>query len=208
MQVGQFDRSERAMTFAEMALQMHVTAAYGSDGFAYFPGCYPLDWAERKGFTFAQNGGSSMLDLYGKKNVYCDWIGQLNQFFRQIEDDILRSNHLGVETFGTYKNGFLKENVIDLPDSECIYCGELPEMLRYQSGLTVKADNQVLVSTFEREGKRRYYIVNLSTIYETEVTLQIPNQDYQVTALDGTVTEWENMHLRLGAGSGAYIIEK
>ena len=208
MQVGQWDGSGREMTFGEMALQMHVTAAYGSEGFAYFPGCYPLDFAGGENQAKAKAGGSALIDLAGNPTVYCDWLCELNRFFGNIEEDILSCRHLGVESFGTYQNGFAEEEIKALPDNECIFRGEIPELLRYESKIGVEADNEVLISVFERDGKKRYYVVNLSTVYANQVRLALPEHIYEVVTQTDTAIENGLLDIKLAAGSAAYIIEK
>lgn len=208
MQVGHWvDCKTRSMSFAEMTLQMHVTAAYGSEGFAYFPGCFPLDWANLDARKNAARGGSSLIDLDGNKTKFCEWLMEINTYFREIEDDILSSEHLGVETYGVYKNGFSEEEISTLRDNECIYRGNLPDMLRYQSGLKIENNNQVLVATFVREEKKRYYIVNLSTVYENPITVHLGSNKFRMTGLNQKYMVAGDVQLALDAGAGIYLQE-
>ena len=208
MQVGQWFGKDRQMRFAEMALQMHVTAAYGSEGFAYFPGCFPLDYTGQECYAFAENGGSALIDMQGKKTIFYEWVKKLNGFFKQIEDDILSSEHKGVRAYGTYKNGFTQEEISDLTDSECIFCGELPKTLQIEMDVQIDCDNEVMVSEFERNGEKRYYLVNLSTAYDCKVEMTLPGKQYQIYGLE-TVKVFENqVTLQIPAGEGVYIIEQ
>lgn len=209
MQVGEWNNSGRDMTFAEMALQMHVTAAYGSEGFAYFPGCYPIDFAENRGGSAERGeGGAAFIDINGNRTIYCEWVQKLNQFFQNIEEDILSSEFLGVTSYGEYYNDFTHTEIEKLPDSECIFCGTLPDILHKESGIQVQSNNQVLVSAFQREDKRRYYFVNLSTVYENEVEVRLPEGKYRIYDKEGYHSSNARVDFKLDAGCGVYIVEE
>lgn len=210
MQVGQWFNASRPMTFAEMALQMHVTAAYGSDGFAYFPGVFPLDFAgsDSEGFRYAEKGGSSLIDINGKPTIYCEWIRRLNRFFGRIEEDILSSELLGVTSYGIYQNGFTEEEIKNLPDNECIFRGKLPEMLQYKGDLKITCENEVMVSTFIRNGKKRYYLINLSTTMENQIMLQLSEECYEMFTMEDQKLITDQYTFRLNPGCGAYIKER
>ena len=208
MQVGQWDGGNRLMRFSEMALQMHVTAAYGSEGFAYFPGCFPLDYAGIESYASGENGGSSLIDINGNKTVFCDWLKELNSFFTGIEEDILSSTHLGVTAYGLYRNGFTEEAIKNLPDNECIFRGEVPKELQYESGIMIDSDNEVLVSVFERAGKKRYYLVNLSTVCDCKLAVVLPKGQYRMYSLEGERTISNEVGLEISSGQGVYILEE
>lgn len=208
MQVGQWFGGDRPMRFSEMALQMHVTAAYGSEGFAYFPGCFPLDWAGIESYASAERGGSSLIDIDGNKTIFCDWLKELNGFFAQIEEDILYSSHLGVKTYGSYHNGFTEEEIRNLPDNECIFRGEIPKELQYESELAIESDNEVLVSVFEREGKKRYYFVNLSTVYDSKIAFALQKGPYRMYTAKGQKSISNKASIEMPAGQGVYIVEE
>lgn len=208
MQVGQWDGSDREMKFSEMALQMHVTAAYGSEGFAYFPGCFPLDYAGIESYASAENGGSSLIDINGNKTIFCDWLKELNGFFTQIEEDILSSTHLGVTAYGSYRNGFTEEEIKNLPDNECIFRGRIPKELQYEGELALESDNEVLASVFERDGKKRYYFVNLSTVYGSPISFILPEGRYGMYMAGGKKSISNIASIEIPAGQGIYIIEE
>lgn len=207
MQVGNWSDDKREMTFAEMALQMHVTAAYGSEGFAYFPGCFPLDYTGDSFCKRTRGSLGALIDIDGNPTIYCDYLGRLNQFFGKIEDDILNSKLLGVRAYGTYDNGFAEEEIKGLPDNECIFRGELAKCLQYDGELPIKSSNAVLVSVFERAGKKRYYLVNLSTIYRNHVEVELPAGQYELIGLEGKRDTSHDTELLLAAGCGVYIKE-
>lgn len=208
MQVGQWDGSDREMKFSEMALQMHVTAAYGSEGFAYFPGCFPLDFAGIESYASAEKGGSSLVDIQGNKTIFCEWLKELNVFFGRIEEDILSSSHLGVAAYGSYRNGFMENEIKHLQDNECIFRGELPTALQYESGIMIESDNEVLVSVFERAGKKRYYLVNLSTVCDCKLAVVLPKGQYRMYSLEGEKAISNEMGLEISSGHGVYILEE
>ncbi len=206
MQVGQWARCRRKMSFGEMALQVNVTVAYGAEGFGWFPGVFPLDWRNDPNAAEGAAGGAAFIDLCGRPTRYAQWAAVLQRFLESIADDILRSELLGVASYGTYDNGFDLQEVRSLPDAECIYCGELPDILRYtDERIGADCGNQLLLASFERDGKRRYYAVNLSSVYDNPITLRLPAGTYSVCSLDGETTCTDTLTALLPPGCALYI---
>jgi len=206
MQVGQWCGT-RSLTKGEMALQMNVTAAYGADGFAFFPGVFPLDWMENCNEAAFGSGACGFIDRQGALTKYVNWVKELDGFFTEIEDDILASRFLGTWAYGNYNNGFDAEKIKDVPDSECIFIGELPEDFRFcDKNIKVKCSNAVMLSVFEREGKRRYYAVNLSSVYSNKVEIELPECEYKVYGGDRVCAKDGKIAQTLGAGYGIYMV--
>lgn len=203
MQAGTWEENvPRKMTQAETALQMHVTAAYGNDGFAYFPACFPLDWS---GNT-TERQDAAFIDIDGKTTKNWQWVKELNGFFSRIQEDVLDAEFLGVSEYGVYDNGFTEAEIADLPDNECIFRGVLPDMCRYREGsVSVTASNGLMLSVFEREAKRRYYLVNLSTVYSNTVCVNLPDGEYIVERLNETINIKDNLNITLAPGEGVYV---
>ena len=204
--------AKRPLKFSEAALQMHVTVAYGGDGFNYFPGCYPVDWIPEHNpgdcFRDGENGKAGLIDIHGKTTFFYDWTKILCSFFKEIENDILSSTLLGLAAYGVYDNGF-DESLESAPDNECIFKGNVPISLPYvENGLSIESSNQVMVSTFENNGKKRYYLVNTSTVYDNELDIRFPEKEYEVYSLDGKMEISDRLTLSLGAGCGTYIVKK
>ncbi len=208
MQVGNWENhSFRKLTFGEMALQMNVTMAYGGSGFGWFPAVFPIDFADLdKRLT---HGGCGFVDLAGKPTKYVDMAKQINQFYQPFLNDLLDSECLGVTAYGEYDNGFDKETAAKLPDSEAIFMGELPPMEQYRDErIAADCSNEIMVGTFEREGKRRYFVVNLSSVYGNEIHLRLPEGKYVVYEMENQTETDENVSLVLAMGCAAYIQEK
>lgn len=204
MQVGTWEQNvPRKMTEAEMALQMHVTAAYGNEGFAYFPACFPLDWVG----NVTQRQGAALVDIDGKPTEVWKWTKRLNTFFRTIEEDILNSDFLGTSEYGVYKNGFQEDDIRALPDQECIFRGKLPDLCRYKEKIEVYTTNCLMVSVFQRKNKKRYYLVNLSTVYGNEVSMILPHGKYEVFGVEMQFVTDEKIELTLNPGYGVYVKE-
>ena len=204
--------AKRPLKFSEAALQMNVAVAYGADGFSYFPGCYPVDWVPEHNpgecFLGSENGKTALIDIHGRTTQFYDWTKILNTFFKAIENDILSSELLGIASYGEYNNGY-DETIKTLPDNECIYQGNLPISLPYtEKELKVEGDNQLMVSTFEKDGKKRYYIVNLSTVFDSKVNVLLPENEYEIYSLDGKREIKNSFSFSLGAGCGIYIVKK
>ena len=204
--------AKRAIKFSEAALQMHVTAAYGADGFNYFPGCFPVDWIPEHNpgecYRDAEKGKTSLIDIFGKTTFFYEWTKTLNTFFKAIENDILNATLLGIAAYGKYDNGF-DEALENLPDNECIYKGELPISLPYKDEkLQVNCSNQLMISTFENDGKKRYYIVNTSTAFDNKIDVSFPEMEYEIYLHEGKVDIVNKLSLTLGAGCGLYVVKK
>lgn len=208
MQAGQWmtGTPRKHMTKGEAALQAHVTAAYGNDGFAYFPGCFPIDYTFNPDMKYSEEGAGGLIDMYGNKAEVYDWVKELNEFFALIEDDILLSELKGVTSYGEYYNGFTKDEIKDLPDSECIFTGELPKYFNYtDKGVNVGCENEVMMSVFEKDGKPRYYIVNLASAYKNKVKITLPAGAYEIIRKNEKYVSNENIELVLDEGEGIYI---
>ena len=208
MQAGQWGTgiNRKHMSQGEVALQMHVTAAYGNEGFAWFPGCYPIDYTFDPAQKYAMEGACGLIDIYGRKGEIYGYVKELNTFFAAIADDILRSECKGAYGYGVYDNGFSEEEIKNLPDNECIFRGNLPEFYRYKDeSISVKSSNGTMVSTFEKDGKPRWYAVNLSTVYKNTVELRLPEGEYEIFRKNEKINTNEKITLTLDEGEGIYI---
>ena len=204
--------AQRPLRFSEAALQMNVTVAYGADGFNYFPGCFPVDWIPEhhpgECFLGSENGKTGLIDIYGKTTQFYEWTKILNSFFKAIESDILSAELLGVAAYGEYDNGY-DEKIETLPDNECIYKGNLPISLPYtEKGLEVISSNQLMISTFENNSKKRYYIVNLSTVYDNQIDISFPEKEYEIVSIESKTEIINTLKCSLGAGCGIYVIKR
>lgn len=211
MQAGQWagGTNRKHMTKGEIALQAHVTAAYGHEGFAYFPGCYPIDYTFDKSQEYSVNGAGGLIDIYGKKAEVYEEVKKLNAYFAEIADDILSSEFKGVWAYGEYYNGFTEDEIKNLPDNECIFRGELPTTCRYKDeSVAVKSSNEVMVSAFERDGKKRYYLINISTTEKNETTAAFGKGEYVAVTDKGKIDFENKITINLGEGQGIYIIRK
>ena len=65
-----------------------------------------------------------------------------------------------------------------------------------------------MVSTFERDGKKRYYVVNLSTVHDNKVAMELPDGEYELITKEGRETVSNQISLTLDAGCGIYMLEK
>ena len=211
MQAGQWATGTKRtkMTEGETALQAHVTVAYGHEGFAYFPGCYPIDYAKGKPYDPSGKGGAGLIDINGNKADVYERVRELNGFFSEIADDILSSEFKGVWSYGKYYNGFTENEIKNLPDNECIFRGELPEMCKMKDEtVSVKSTNEVMVSTFERNGKKRYYLVNLSTTEKNEVEAKFESGEYVAVTEKGKIAFKDAINITFNEGQGVYVIRK
>lgn len=210
MQAGQWGTgtNRKHMLQGEVALQMHVTAAYGNEGFAWFPGCYPIDYTFDSAQKYSMEGAGGLIDIYGRQSEIYPYVKELNKFFTAIADDILACECKGACEYGKYDNGFTEKEIESLPDNECIFRGKLPDFYRYKDErVSVIASNGIMLSTFEKEGKLRRYVVNLSTIYKNDMNLVLPRGEYELYRKDKRIETNEIITLTLDEGEGIYIKE-
>ncbi len=155
---------------------------------------------------YSEEGAGGLIDMNGNKAEVYDWVKEINEFFALIQDDILSSDLKGVTSYGEYYNGFTKDEIKDLPDSECIFTGELPKAFNYtDDDVKVECENEIMLSVFERNGKPRYYVVNLSSAYKNKVKITLPAGEYEIVRKTAESKIDENIELVLDEGEGVYI---
>ena len=205
-----FANSPRDMLESEFYLSMHLCALYGIDGFGYFPGFYPVDFVACEGYRNSDNGNAGLIDINGKPTKFYHYLKKANEYFARIEEDILSAKFLGVKSYGEYYNGFTKEDIKDIQDKEVIYFGELPKFYQMaeQSIQVLDTTNNMAVSEFEKDGKKRFYLVNMSTLYQNQVKITLPKGAFTIERISGTEENIKKtILLQLEAGEGIYIIE-
>ena len=204
-----FAGSPRNMLEAEFYLSMHLCALYGIDGFGYFPGFYPVDFVACVGYVNSDNGDAGLIDINGNPTKFYHYLKRVNSYFARIEEDILSSQFLGVKSYGEYYNGFTREDIKDLQDNEVIYFGELPKFyqMEKQSISILETTNNLAVSEFVKDGKKRFYLVNMSTLYTNEIKINLPGGNFVVERMDASAQLETTSSLLLEAGEGVYIVE-
>ena len=151
---------------------------------------------------------AGLLDMNGNKAEVYDWVKEVNEFFALIQDDILSSELKGVTSYGEYHNGFTEDEIKDLPDNECIFRGVLPNELRFvDDGVKVVSENEIMLSVFVRGEKRRYYAVNLSSVFKNKVKMTFPAGEYEVIRNTTRSLSDGMVELTLNEGEGIYIKE-
>lgn len=199
VQVGNWDGNGRKVGRAEMALQMGIAAAYGFDGFVFFPGCFPNDWLGTAEIC-AKDGQTALLDVGGEPTAYYGYARELNAVFQSYAPFLAGKKHKGVQTAGVFCGGFSERDVEDLPDSECIYRGGLPEneFAPCDGGLPeIDCSSQLFIGVFEDEGgKKTYLFVNNSIVAETSVCIR---HLQRFTCVYGGKTEKGKLSFRINA---------
>lgn len=176
IQVGDWDFSFRDIGAPEMALHMSVAAAYGLDGFVFFPGCFPRDWLFDPTLRKGKDGRTGLLDIEGKPTRHYAVAKRLVSHFQVCAATLLRANWLGVCTVGKFDGGFGEVDLSALPDNECIYRGGLTdtELYAYEGVLPkIETESQLFIGVFEREsGEKVYLIVNNSLVRKTSFAIK------------------------------------
>lgn len=190
IQVGDWDISFRKIERAETALHMNITAAYQIDGFVFFPGVFPNDWIEDPQFTDSKNGGTGLIDVYGKPTEHYSYIARLIEHLQACAPTLLNAKWHGVCTVGEFDGGFGDVNFDQVDWSECIYKGGMTELEAHEyKGMLpdVKAKSQLFIGVFENEAEYIYWITNNSIV--TDTSFEIANLgDWRLT-VDGKVLE-------------------
>lgn len=210
LQAGQWcpNTERKHLSEGEMLLQTNVTIGYGHQGYAYFPGCFPIDFIFDSEMDYAKNGAASLIDINGNAGEVYAFVKKEQEFVSLIEADILSSEFLGVASYGSYSNGFKEEEIVDLPDNECIFRGELPDFVLFKDqGLKVNSQNEVMVSTFLKDKKKRYFLTNLSSVYSNEVSIELEKGDYTLVQGKEKSHFSNKTSLLLGPGEAAYLMQ-
>ncbi len=180
VQTGAWDGGVRKVTKAEMALQMNVAAAYGHEGFVFFPGCFPNDFLYEPSTDAAKNGDCGLLDANCNPTVYAEMAKPLLEKLQKCAPVLLQSQFLGVYAVGQFHGGFIPEEISSLPDADCIFSGTLPDFAIYGGERPeIETDSQLLVGVFrQKSGKPAYFLVNNSLLTAAEVRIDLPGCRY------------------------------
>ncbi len=63
-----------------------------------------------------------------------------------------------------------------------------------------------MISSFVREGKKRYFITNLSSVFPNEVNIQLKKGEYLVIQGNEKNRFDGKIHLSLNPGEAAYLV--
>lgn len=209
--VGQwFENAPKTLLPSEFSLSMHILALYGCDGFAYFPGLYPVDFVTYTKLLNSDNGQAGLLDINGKPTIFYHELKKLNEYFSLIEDDLLNSELISVKSYGEYYNGFTKEDVKDVKDNEVIFFGEEPPFYNVdkQNIKVKKTTNNIFISEFKKDNKAKFYLVNMSTLFSNDIEIELPKGNYQLLGVNRSISFNEELKITLQPGEGIYIIDK
>ncbi len=208
LQAGQWSDSKnrKHLSKGEMLLQTNVTIGYGHQGYAYFPGCFPIDFLFDPVAKEARNGAAGLIDINGLRGEIYPWVKEEAAFVSLIEEELLSSEFLGVWGYGKYDNGFSAPYIDSLPDNECIFRGELPMMARYKSpGIDVKSSNEVMVSSFKKGSHTNFFITNLTSLFPNDLEIRLPEKGYVLIHGDNQKSIEQKLQLRLEPGEAIYL---
>ena len=84
----------------------------------------------------------------------------------------------------------------------------MPNELRFvDDGVKVVSENEIMLSVFVRGEKRRYYAVNLSSVFKNKVKMTFPAGEYEVIRNTTESLSDGMVELTLNEGEGIYIKE-
>lgn len=208
LQAGQWfeNKSRLHMSKGEMLLQTNVTIGYGHEGFAYFPGCFPIDYILDGSVKESRYGRAGLIDINGSKSEIYGFVKEENDFLSLIESDLLSSKFIGVTSVGKYDNGYKEEEISKLPDNECIFRGDLGNFVRYDNpSIKVNSTNEVMISTFIKDGMESYFITNLSSVYSNNVEIDLGGFAYELIKKKETKQVRKLVSVLLGPGEALYL---
>jgi len=208
IQVGDWDNSFREIGRAETALHLNVTAAYGLDGFIFFPGVFPNDWLNSPHFSAAKNGDTGLLDVYGKPTKHYGYVKELISHLQMYAPILRNAEWLGVCTVGEFDGGFDGVDISKELDSECIYQGGLTESEThaYTGELPqIQTQSQLFIGVFKDEnGEKIYLIVNNTLVRKTSFEVHGLNE-WQCIANGEMLQGNGNLKFCLNAGESVLL---
>lgn len=211
LQAGQWSscKNRRHLKKGEMFLQTNITIGYGHEGYSYFPGCYPIDFIFDKNIEYAKKGPAGLIDINGKKGEIYKWVKKQNEFISLIEEDIIKSDFLGVSSCGKYNNGFKIKDIKDLPDNECIFIGKLPDFVKYRSkNIKIQSSNEIMISSFKENKKHKYFITNLSSVFKNDLLIYFKKNKFRLIKGNKIKKAKNAFKIKLDPGEAIYLIEE
>lgn len=169
---GLWDAHAKVTTFAEVQLSVSLAMALGAKGIQLYTGCFPNDCLPKR----AERSG--VIDEYGNTTNQYDFYKCAFRQLKAVQKYIVSSNFTGVITEGTYYDRTPDVEGLKALDVTDIYKGKFPiygnheKTTPYKDIAKVTADYQVLVSCFEKDGKRAYMVVNTSPVVSTTATIE------------------------------------
>ena len=173
---GLWDDHAKVTTFAEVQLSVSIAMALGAKGIQLYTGCFPNDCLPKR----AERSG--VIDEYGNTTNQYDFYKYAIRQLKAVQKYIVSSNFTGVITAGTYYDRTPDVEELKKLDVTDIYKGKFPiygnkeKIVPYKDIAKVTADYQVLVSCFEKDGKRAYLVVNTSPVVATTATIELDKE--------------------------------
>ncbi len=186
-QVGYFNVAQN-LTYAQTAIQVSTSLAYGAKGVQWFNYWHPLE--------FSASFTSGLVDHFGVKTIYYPMVQKINQHIAAVDDVLMQCKNVGVIQIGS------SYDTIPAADKLGVY-GHLSS--------TSGSQGDALIGCFEyrNTGKSVYYIASNSFTADAAVNLSF-NGSYNVTTVKGTTTmEYANRNsitINVPAGDGVLVV--
>lgn len=210
--VGSWFNDKRELKECEFDLVMHASLLYGCTGFGFFPGFYPVDFEiDNTGrYKNERNGRCGFFDINGNPSHFYSYLLNINKYFDNIENDYLNSQFVGIKGYGKYYNGLTKEEALAIPAGEGIYLGNLPKgyQMDNQHLNVISSTNNVLISEFKRNNKKRFYIVNMASIFKNKINIELDNKEYILYRKSYSKKIKGKLNITLDEGEGIYLKQK
>lgn len=183
----------RVVNFAEVQLSISLALAFGAKGLQVFPGCYSK-WLLPHDKEFNDESYYQVNALIDKFGNTTEFFGYFKYGFSQVKaiQEYISDAELVCQVVSGKFNGMLpSEDVLQtIKDNDTIFRGELPkeyniERPSYKELIGVDATSQVIVSCFEGENGREFFIVNNSIVSAVTFTLTF-DKEYEIEYIRNT----------------------
>ena len=180
-------------TEGEFNWNVNTSLAFGAQGIQYFPLIQPDYFA----FISTEDGdfeASGIVGALGNKTLWYGYAQNINKHIRVIDEVLMNSVHKGLIVSG-------EKTKEDVSLTSCVI-----ESGRFQELVSVSGD--AMVGCFNYNGKTALYVVNYSTEYAQNITLNFNDAcNIKITQnAEDSYVNAETLTLDMAAGEGAMLV--
>lgn len=178
---------------AQFNWNINVSLANGIQGFQYFPLIQPYhySYAVEDGYDFERNG---ILGAMGNKTQWYNYAQNISKQVRAIDEVLMNAVNKGVIVSG------------EQAKKDYRLAGRQIKSGKFQQLIGV--DGDAMIGCFNYNGKAAYYVVNYSTEYAQNITLQFDGTQ-NIRMIQNAETSYvkaKNLKLDMAAGEGVLLV--
>ncbi len=213
LQCGGYWEGQRGMrvpTLYEVELSVNSALAFGAKGLQLFPYCYPNCWIGN------EDAIAGLINEYGGRTFLYGYFKRALKQVSACGRYLMNSRPESMLVSGEFENGLVGEKEMEqILWSETIYKGVLPKygnIVResHKDVKEFKSEKQAILSCFESEKDRLFYVFNTSAQVETRVRIVFngcTGLSY-ISLGEKKTVKGDTLNINLDAGHGALIILK